>query len=75
MLFSYSLKKLNHNEKTKFTYSLIGRNSEGIVKKVKGESLGKGAVIVPIENGLIFEEFLEKWKLDYKRKNILVSSI
>lgn len=72
-LFSYKLKNLNHNEKTKFTYALIGRNSEGMVKKVKGEQLGKGVIMVPIENSLFFQDFLDKWKVIYKKKNILVS--
>lgn len=73
-LFSYGLRNLNHNEKTKFTYSLIGRRGEeGMVKKVGGVSLGKGVVLVPIENSLIFESFLKSWKLDYKRKEVMVS--
>ena len=70
-LFTYNLKNLNHNEKTKFTYILIGRNSEGIVKSLKGKQLGRGAVKIPIENSHTFFEFLEKWKIDYKRNNIL----
>ena len=72
-LFSYSLKNLNNTEKTKFTYSLIGRNKEGIVKKLKGVQLGKGAIMIPIENSEVFKEFLEKWKIRYIIKKILVS--
>ena len=74
-LFTYNLKNLNHNEKTKFTYALIGRNEEGIIKKIGAESIGKGVVIVPSFNSSIMEEFLEKWKINYNKKNILVSSI
>lgn len=72
-LFTYNLKNLNHNEKTKFTYALIGRKSQGIIKQLNAEPLGKGAIIVPIENSLIFEDFLQKWKINYDKKNILVS--
>ena len=39
-LFSYNLKNLNHNDKTKFTYSLIGRSSEGILKLTGAVVLG-----------------------------------
>lgn len=74
-LFSYSLKNLNHNEKTKFTYVLIGRNKEGILKQTNTKHLGRGSVMVPIQNSLMFEEFLEKWKISYTKKNILVSLI
>lgn len=75
VLFSYNLKNLNHNEKTKFTYALIGRKEQGIIKKLSVEPLGKGAVIVPIKNSLVFEDFLQNWKIEYKKKNILVSLI
>jgi len=72
-LFNYNLGNLNHNQKTMFTYSLSGRGKvEGMVKMVNGKSLGKGAFLVPIENSILFEQFLEKWKLKYSKKNILV---
>jgi len=71
-LFSYSLSDLNHSSKTKFTYALIGRNTQGMIKNVGGEHLGRGVVIVPIENSEIFEDFLKKWKVSYKKKEVLV---
>ena len=70
-LFTYNLKNLNHNDKTKFTYILIGRNSEGIIKSLKGKQLGKGAVKIPIENSSQFSEFLDKWKVEYRKSDIL----
>jgi len=74
-LFTYNLKNLSHNEKTKFTYALIGRNSEGMIKELNAKPLGKGAIIVPIKNSLVFEDFLQKWKINYKKKDILISLI
>ena len=71
-LFTYNLKKLDHNAKTKFTYALIGRRKEqGVLKKINAIPLGRGAVKVPIKNSLIFEEFLQKWDLNYTKKEIL----
>lgn len=72
-LFTYSLTNLNHNEKTKFTYSLIGRNSKGMIEISGAMPLGKGALIVPIENSILFEDFLKKWKVNYKNKKTLIS--
>ncbi len=72
-LFAYSLKNLNHNEKTKFTYSLIGRGRDGIIKKSKAEPIGKGAILVPIENTYLFEDFLKSWNVQYKLKVSLVA--
>ena len=73
VLFTYSLKNLNHNEKTKFTYSLIGRNSKGMLEISEAVSLGKGAFVVPIEKSILFEDFLKQWKINYKSKKTLIS--
>jgi len=73
-LFTYGLKNLNHNEKTKFTYSLIGRKREGMLKLTSARYLGKGAVAVPAETSSIFEDFLKRWKVNYRENKILISS-
>jgi hypothetical protein len=75
IIFSYSLKKLNHNEKTKFTYALIGRNKsqKGILENLNSLVLGKGAVAIPVENSILFEDFLKNWKVEYKFKQTLIS--
>ena len=72
-LFTYKLTNLNHNEKTKFTYALIGRTSEGMIKQLQAKPLGKGAIIVPIDKSIIFESFLNRWNINYKKSNILIS--
>ena len=71
-LFTYSLKSLSHNNKTKFTYSLIGRNGKGMIEKTNAVPLGKGAIIVPIEKSIMFEDFLNLWKVNYKMKKALI---
>jgi len=74
-IFTYNLKNLNHNKKTQFTYALSGRNREGVLKSSGGISLGRGAVKIPIEHSIEFEQFLQKWDIDYKRKNVLESKL
>jgi len=66
-IFTYKLKNLDHTKKTRFTYALIGRNSEGMIKITGAKPLGKGAIEVPIKNSEIFEEFLEEWGVEYKK--------
>lgn len=76
ILFTYNLKNLDHNNKTKFTYSLIGRKkSLGILKKLNAKPIGKGVVLLPIENSSVFEDFLKEWKINYIKKNILMSEL
>ncbi|MDI6737674.1 MAG: nucleotidyltransferase domain-containing protein [Nanoarchaeota archaeon] len=73
LLFTYTLKGLTQTDKTRFVYALSGRVKEGIVSELKAEPLGRGAVIVPASNSLRFEQFLQTWHLNYKKKSIMVS--
>ena len=71
-IFTYNLRNINHTEKTKFTYALIGRRDQkGIIKQINAISLGKGVVKVPIRESILFEEFLSEWKINYNKKDIL----
>lgn len=70
-LFWYNLKGLTHAQKVKFNYILAGRNAKGIIEELDGERLANGAVKVPIENSMVFEEILKKNKVYYSKKNIL----
>lgn len=70
-VFSYDLKNLDHNDKIRFGYVLAGRNSRGILKKLNAVKLGKGAVKIPIENSLEFEEVLNMHNIRYKKSDVL----
>ncbi|MEK6855746.1 MAG: nucleotidyltransferase domain-containing protein [Nanoarchaeota archaeon] len=75
-LFAYHLKNLDHNQKTRFIYALTGRgNNKGIIDVTKAQHIGKGALLVPIENSIIFEDFLKAWKINYNKKQALISEI
>jgi predicted nucleotidyltransferase len=75
-LFAYSLKNLNHNEKTKFQYAFKGRRGEkGILEELSGITVGMGSVLIPIENSEKFKEFLDKWRIEYKeRRGIFIKA-
>lgn len=70
-IFSYTLKNLTHNQKIKIGYILKGRNSKGMIESLKGERLGSGAIKVPIENSLEFQEVLQKNNIKFNKYNIL----
>ncbi len=72
MIFTYNLSNLNQTEKIKFNYALNGRNGEGVLQSSKGISLGKGVVQIPMENSGSFEEFLQKWKINFIKKGCLM---
>jgi len=75
-LFAYSLKNLNHNEKTKFQYAFKGRRGEkGVLEELSGVTVGMGSVLIPIENSEKFKEFLDKWRIEYKeRRGIFIKA-
>jgi len=73
-LFSYKTTQLSNTEKVRFSYALNGRRKEiGFLERVEGKRVGNGAFLIPIKNLELFYEFLEKWKIEFKIKKILVS--
>jgi len=73
-LFSYKTTQLSNTEKVRFSYALNGRRKEiGFLERVEGKKIGNGVFLIPIKNSELFYEFLEKWKIEFKIKKILVS--
>ncbi|MGE0792775.1 MAG: nucleotidyltransferase domain-containing protein [Candidatus Woesearchaeota archaeon] len=70
-LFTYDLSNLKHSEKVKFNYILAGRNKKGIIEELSGIRLVSGAIKIPIENSLIFEEILKNNKINYNKFDVL----
>jgi predicted nucleotidyltransferase len=71
-LFWYDLKGLSHTQKVKFNYILSGRNTlQGIIKEFSGERIASGAIKIPTQHTLEFEEILKNNKVNYKKKEIL----
>ena len=71
-LFTYTLIEKKQREKVRFTHLLSGRNGmKGILKDLNGERLVSGAVKIPIEKSIEFEDVLQMHKINYKKKNIL----
>ncbi len=71
-LFTYTLTEKKQREKVKFTHLLSGRKGmKGILKDLNGERLASGAVKIPIEKSIEFEDILKMHKINYKKKNVL----
>lgn len=43
----------------------------GLLQKNDGERLGKGCIIVPLENSLVFQKLFKKHKISFKIKKII----
>jgi len=72
VLFWYKLENLKLIDKIKFSYALRGRNEKGgILREVNGEYLGKGCIMVPVENEDEIREFFARWNISFNRRRIL----
>ena len=75
VLFWYKLENLKLIDKIKFSYALRGRNEKGgILREVNGEYLGKGCIMVPVENEDEIREFFARWSVSFNRRRILTES-
>ena len=43
----------------------------GLLQKHEGERLGKGCIVVPLENSLIFQKFFKRYRISLKIKKII----
>ncbi|MDD5651652.1 MAG: nucleotidyltransferase domain-containing protein [Candidatus Nanoarchaeia archaeon] len=66
-LYSYNLKHLNKSKKT-----LFGMALKRTLKKIKGEKISIGSVLIPLEETSYFEDFLDVWGMKYKTKEWIV---
>lgn len=62
-LYKYDLKHLEQAKKVMFAHML-----NRALKKIKGEKIGNGVVLVPLSSASYFEDFLEIWGLRYKTR-------
>lgn len=71
-LFWYTLNSLSHTKKVSFNYLLAGRGTlKGMIAECRGERLVNGAIKIPVEKSIEFEDVLRMHKINYKKKNIL----
>lgn len=74
-LYYYDLSKMDKSSKVRLVYVLKGRKGEdGLVKKFDGAFLVPGCFIVPVDKDYEIKEVMDKWKVNYKRKRILLMS-
>lgn len=72
-MFSYSLKNKKNSEKVRFSYALYGRRkSKGLLKDIKGEEVGKAAVLAPIEKQEILKDFFKKWDVKFEERKVFI---
>jgi len=62
-VYSYDLKHLDKSKKTLFGIAL-----KKSLRRIKGDKISTGAVLIPLRQTSYFEDFLDVWGMKYKTK-------
>ncbi len=75
LFFSYNLSKEDNSKKVRFVYLLRGRGNDlGLVKRWGGEFVSNNAFILPVDRDNETQEVFDSWKVNFKRKRLLLMS-
>jgi len=72
ILFTYNLQGKSKSERMRFYYSLYGRNSVGMLNKLKAEKYTDTVILCPTSTQTEMREFLTSWKVEFKEKSVLM---
>jgi len=72
VMFRYDIKTFNKSQRMRFYYSLYGRNSEGMLKKLKLYKFSERIIISSIEESEEVKEYLNSWNIKYLEIPILM---
>lgn len=73
VLFTYSTARLKYSDKVRFYYALKGRDGiSGIIKEGRINQLARTVLVVPFSFAGKFQLFLEHWKCNYRRRDLLL---
>jgi predicted nucleotidyltransferase len=64
-LFRYDLRTLSPSDRTRFYYSLNGRNSPGLLTRLKGVRFSDKIIAIPLSSIEPARQFFDSWKLPY----------
>lgn len=73
LLITYLLKNKKPSDKVRFSFALYGRKKgEGLLKKLKGEVLGKCSFLMPVDQQSVIESFFKQWDVKYTEQRIFI---
>ena len=72
ILFRYDIKSFNKSQRMRFYYSLYGRNTEGMLKKLRLYKFSERIIISPVEESERVKDYLNSWKIQYIEIPILI---
>ena len=72
VLFRYDIQNFNKSQRMRFYYSLYGRNTEGMLKKLGLHKFSERIIISPVEESEEVKNYLKSWNIKYLEIPILI---
>ena len=72
VLFRYDIKNFNKSQRMRFYYSMYGRNSEGMLKRLGLYKFSERIIISPVEESERVKDYLNSWNIKYLEIPILL---
>ena len=72
VLFRYELGNFNKSQRMRFYYSLYGRTTEGIIKKLKLYKFSERVILSPVDKSEKVKEYLNSWNIQFVEFPILL---
>ncbi len=74
VLFIYQLKGKTPSERMRFYYSLYGRKTQGMLKKLDAVKYTDTVIMCPVNNMEKMREYLHSWNIEFKETPLLIPS-
>lgn len=72
VLFRYDIKGFTKSQRMRFYYSLYGRNTEGMIKKLRLCKFSERIIISPVEESENVKDYFKSWSIKYLEIPILL---
>lgn len=72
VLFRYNIQNFNKSQRMRFYYSLYGRSTQGMLKKLKLHKFSERIILAPVEESENVKEYLNSWNIKYLELPILI---
>ena len=72
VIFRYGLGNFNKSQRMRFYYSFYGRNTEGMLKKLRLHKFSERVIISPVEESERVKDYLNSWKIKYLEIPVLM---
>ena len=76
LIYTYAMPSdMTSKDRVIFFYAIKGRNGKpGLLKDLGVQQLGRCVLLAPVEVEKQFDEFLQKWRFSFTKRQVLVGS-